>query len=148
MYRGIKLSEEEVEKIKKENDMYLDWFDKWLKAKELTEKTIKNHVLNVDFFINEYVCYHSEETAINGYYKISSFLGDWFIRKALWSSCAYIKSMAASIKKFYNMLMEKGVFKKDDYKDLCEIIKEEMPDWLDEMKKYDDLSEDDFLDYF
>ena len=77
--------------------------------------------------------------------KIDGFLGSWFIRKALWSSCAHIKSNAAGIKKFYSYLLENNVVEQDDYDDLCETIKECMPDWLDKMRRYDEMI---FGDYY
>ncbi|MCL1873487.1 MAG: phage integrase SAM-like domain-containing protein [Clostridiales bacterium] len=130
--------EKKVEEIHKINNTYLSEFEEWLSNKGLSEKTIKNHVNNVDFYINYFLCYYDALDVTYGCYKISSFLGDWFIRKALWSSCAHIKSNAAGIKKFYGFMLEKGVIDQDDYENLKEDIKDEMPDWLEEMQSYDD----------
>lgn len=57
----------------------------------------------------------------------------------MWSSCANIRSTAASIKKFYKYLLEKEVIDQVDYDILLSIIKECMPDWLDSMVKHDNL---------
>lgn len=66
------------------------------------------------------------------------FLGYWFIRKAMWASPSSIKGSAASLKKFYAFLQEKGLIDIDDLDDLKETIKEDMPEWLATLKRYDD----------
>lgn len=61
-----------------------------------------------------------------GMKKIDSFLGDFFIRKCMWSTPANIKSTAASIKKFYQCVMREGIVNKNDYEFLCSEIKDSM----------------------
>jgi site-specific recombinase XerD len=121
------------------NEKYLTGFENWLKNKGLSQKTIHKHISSVEFYINDYVCYYDLIDASQGCHKIYGFLGDWFIRKAAWSSCAHIKSYAASIKKFYAFMLEAKVVEQEDYDNLCDIIKEYMPEWLDEMKRYEDM---------
>ena len=111
--------EKKVEKINNENNIYLENFRKWLKNQKLSHKTISHHVNNVDFYINDYLCYYEPQSFKAGYNSIDGFLGDWFIRKAMWSSCANIKSSAASIKKFYWFMLEEGKIFKEDYDCLC-----------------------------
>ena len=59
----------------------------------------------------------------------------------MWASQTSIKSNAASLKKFYVFLFEKGLIKKEDLNELEETIKDEMPEWLAELKQYDDESD-------
>ena len=80
--------------------------------------------------------------AKDGALEIGGFLGDWFIRKAAWSSQAHIKANAASIKKIYTFLLEKGEIDKTELAELKVIIKENMPDWLDNISEY--LDDDDW----
>ena len=134
--------ERKQHEVHETNETHLANFIEWLKNKGLTDRTINNHIANVDFYINHYLCYYDVQDVRQGCYKISRFLGDWFIRKALWSSCANIKSSAASIKKFYKLMLENNVINQEDYNELCETIKDEMPDWLDEMSRYDNMAED------
>ncbi|OQY43836.1 MAG: recombinase, partial [Desulfobacteraceae bacterium 4572_87] len=47
--------EEDCENIKKANEQLLNGFDAWLKSYGLSEKTINNHVSNIDFYINEFL---------------------------------------------------------------------------------------------
>lgn len=70
------------------------------------------------------------------------FLGDFFIRKAMWSTPVTIKSTAASIKKFYKSMLDHGHVDKESYLILCDDIKENMSDWQAECEDYnnsDDL---------
>ena len=131
--------------IYSDNEMHLAGFERWLKNRGLAQKTINAHVSNVEFYINDYLCYSDLLDVSQGIREINGFLGNWFIRKAAWSSCAHIKANAASIKKFYAYLLEENVVKHEDYDDLCWTIKEFMPDWLEEMRRYDEML---FEDYF
>jgi uncharacterized protein YggL (DUF469 family) len=124
-----------VKEIEEVNKLHISTFKKWLKAKELSEKTIDNHINNVDFYINHYLNYYEPQDVKAGCYCIDGFLGGFFIRKALWSSCPQIKSTAASIKKFYACMLEQGVVEKEDYASLNEEIKECMDEWLDTMRR-------------
>ena len=135
--------EAECKKIRKDNKRLLREFELWLKEAGLSEKTINNHVSNIDFYINEYLLYEDAIEAQDGVDAVSMFLGYWFIKKAMWASKSSIKSNAASLKKFYSFLHEKGVIEKDALKDLKETIKEDMPEWLATLDRYDDLSIED-----
>jgi predicted RNA-binding protein with EMAP domain len=106
----------------------------------LSEKTIRNHLSNIDFYINEYLLYEDATEAKDGVHSVSMFLGYWFIKKAMWASQASIKSNAASLKKFYTFLAGKALIDKEDLSDLKDTIKEEMPEWLATLKRYDDPS--------
>jgi len=132
--------------IEKANKKHLKVFEKWLQDSGLASKTIDNHVTNVEFYINDFLCGYFEKDVTQGCYKIDRFLGDWFIRKAMWSSCPYIKGNAASFKKFYACMLENGVVEQKDYDALCETIKENMPTWLYEMKRYEAMADSDFFD--
>jgi hypothetical protein len=112
-------------------------FEKYLNSTNLSQKTINTHADNVDFYVNDYLCYSDAREIALGCYAISSFMDDWFPRKAAWASCAQIKSMAASIKKFYKYLLERKAIEPADYAMLALTIKEETDDWLKSMKKYE-----------
>ena len=61
--------------------MGLNNFEAFLIDKGLTSKTISQHMMNVDFYINEFLCYYDVLLVTQGCHKISEFLGDWFIKK-------------------------------------------------------------------
>ena len=139
--------EKECEKIRKANGLLLNEFEVWLKLIGLSEKTTNNHLSNIDFYINEYLLYEDATEAKDGAYSIGMFLGYWFIRKAMWASQSSIKSNATSLKKFYTFMYEKGLIEKEDLADLKQTIKEEMPEWLATLRRYDDPSIEDVWQY-
>ena len=138
--------EADCQKIRKANEKLLTDFESWLKSSGLSEKTIRNHLSNIDFYINEYLLYEDAVEAKDGVYSVSMFLGYWFIKKAMWASKSSIKSNATSLKKFYTFLLEKGLIESDDLKELKETIKEEMSEWLSTLERYDDPSIEDLSD--
>ena len=125
-------------KIKQENAKLLADFEQWLLGKGLAEKTIEQHVQNAEFYVNTFLLYEDAIAAKEGASHISMCLGYWFIRKAMWASRASIKQNASSLKKFYTFMHEQGHIDADDLQDLKETIKEEMPDWLATVERYDD----------
>jgi hypothetical protein len=138
--------EEACEQIREENEALLDEFAAWLEQKRLSEATIRRHTENVDFYINEYLLYEDAIEAKDGASDISMFLGYWFIKKAMWASPAQIKSNAASLKKFYAFMQEKGEISPEELSQLNETFKEEMPEWLETMQRYDDPDIDDMAE--
>lgn len=133
--------ERKVKENRKENDKYIKKFEKWLKEKGLTPKTIRNHVSNMDLYLNIFLNYYEATKMEDGYSMIDDFLGDWFIRKCMWSTASSIKSTAASIKKFYQCMLELGHIEKEKYQVLCEIIKDNIEFWIESVEEY---NSDDF----
>ena len=135
---------ENYEKIakqnKKRNKKFLEEFEKELNNKGLSEKTIKNHINNIDLYINDYLNYYEFTNMEEGCHMIDGFLGDWFIRKCMWSTAYSIKTTAASIKKFYQHMSELNYISKEDYKFLCDEIKDNMEFWIEEVNEYNDDS--------
>ena len=130
--------ENERDAIKLVNEQYLTEFRDWLKNKGLSDKTIYTHISNVDLFLNYYLLYYEIVNAQEGYNEIYGFLDDWLIRKCAWSSRGNIKTAAAGIKKFYAFMLENGNIEPSGFAALSECIKEYMPEWLDNMKCYED----------
>ena len=132
--------EEECKKIRKTNEHLLNEFNVQLKSSGLSVKTRNNHLANIDFYINEYLLREDKTEAKDGVNAVDMFLGYWFIKKAMWASKASIKGNAASLKKFYTFMLEKGLVDEDDLADLKETIKENIPEWLVTLERYDDLA--------
>ena len=135
--------EQDCKKIRKSNEHLLNEFEVWLKSSGLSENTINNHLSNIDFYVNEYLLYEDATDAKDGIGSVGMFLGYWFIRKATWASQSSIKGNATSLKKFYTFMHEKGLADKDDLIDLKQTIKEEIPEWLATLRRYDDQSIED-----
>ena len=151
--------EDMVNAIQERNHSLIVEFVKKLQSEGLAAKTIRKHINNISFFLNRYVVYQDKEidddkydialcSAEDGIYLVDDFLGDWFIRKAVWSDEKSIKSNIASIKKFYKFMHELGLITKDDLKFLNKEIREEKDNWIDTVNRYNDPNEEfdwDFL---
>ena len=135
--------EKQCEGIRQENAKLLDEFAEWLVAKGLSEATVIRHRDNMDFYLNHFLLYEDAERAEAGVHMAGTFLGYWFIRKAMWASRASIKSNAASLKKFYTFMVAKSKVEQEELDDLNALIKEEMPEWLATLARYDDPDIDD-----
>ena len=126
------------DEIRAKNSEYLELFEQELIANNLKDRTIKRHLSNVNFYINEFLLYEEPLSVEYGAQKIDPFLGDFFIRKCMWSTPGNIKSTAASIKKFYKCMMEHGIVTNKDYKFLCSEIRDGMETWLTDCAIYND----------
>jgi site-specific recombinase XerD len=135
--------ERDCKKIRKANKGLLNEFEASLKAAGLSKKTINNHLENVAFYLNDYLLYEDAIEAKDGAEDVGMFLGYWFIKKAMWASQSSIKSHATSLKKFYTFMHEKGLIEKEELTDLKQRIKEDMPEWLATLDRYDDPSVED-----
>ena len=135
--------EEDCKKIRKSNERLLDEFEVWLKSSGLSEKTIKNHLSSIEFYTNEYLLYEDATEAKDGVDAVSMFLGYWFIKKTMWASKSSIKGYTTSLRKFYTFMHEKGLIDKEDLTDLKQTMKEDMPEWLATLGRYDDPSVED-----
>ena len=133
----IKDLEKKIEENKKRNKKFMKEFEEYLKEKNLKDKTIKKHLSNVDLFINDYLNYYDIETPEEGINSVYSFLSGWFIEKCMWATVYTTKETAASIKKFYAYMSEKGYVKKEDYKELCEELKDSMDEILEYLDAFD-----------
>lgn len=133
--------EAECRKVRVENKKLLKSFGEWLGFKGLSEKTIQNHILNVDFFINHYLLYYDVTRADEGAYAVSSFFNEWFYRKAMWASERTVKQTAASLKKFYQYRVEDGSVDAEDLSELKRSCREDMPQWIEAVRRFDDMAD-------
>ncbi len=143
-----KLYEINLKKNKKRNEKYIKIFENWLNEQKLVKKTICKHLDNIDLYINEYLNYYEVTKMEEGVMDVYSFLSDWFIRKCLWSSVTSVKEMAASIKKFYKCMSEKGYIENEDYKILCEEIKDNMDEFIENVIEYNNYDGEEWEEFF
>ena len=137
--------EEKLKEEQEKNKKYMDMFEKRLQEKGLSSKTIRSHLNNVDTYLDYYLNYYEINEMPQGCYMINGYLGDFFIRKCMWSTAYTTKQTASSIKKFYACMNELGYVSKDDYNFLCKTIKDNMDNWIEEVEEYNSV---DFDDYF
>lgn len=137
---------EEYERLcevrRNENEDHCRVFEDALTEVGLSEKTIDKHLRNVYFYLDVYLLREEPAPMVEGCYRVSGFLGDFFIRKCMWSSPTSIKSNVASFKKFYDCMRDKGRIEASDYEALIETINEEMEFWLEDCAVYNDPDAD------
>ncbi len=88
--------------LREENAVLLKDFTDWIRNKGLSEKTVKRHFENIDFYVNKFLLYEEAKPASSGVEEVGYFLGYWFIRKALWASQTSIRSYTENLRKLYH----------------------------------------------
>ncbi|MFN4866146.1 MAG: hypothetical protein ACK5GZ_07485 [Cyanobium sp.] len=134
------------QQLRQENAALLGDFRRWLKKAGLGETTIRSHCSNLDFYLNHFLLYADTLTAADGICYVGEFLGDWFIHKAMWSNKTTVKANAASIKKFYAFMAERGLVKPEELATLKQQTKDELSDWLGAVERYNNPDVDLFED--
>ncbi len=131
-------NEKKLEKNSKRNDIFLTEFSDYLKKSDVTDKTIRKHISNINFYLNNFLTYYEDFIVMeDGVNEVDNFLGDFFIRKCLWASKTSIKEYSASLKKFYKCMLENKHIEEQAYKDLCDEIKQSMDYWLESLDDFD-----------
>jgi hypothetical protein len=134
------LSNEEYQRLSDAREAeykgYLEEFAMWLTASGLKPKTIDEHVDNAHTFLIFYMMRDPELGLEDGCGRMGSYLGDFFIYKCSWSSPTQIKRSAASLKKFYQCMSERGHVSKAGYQQVLADIKQGMPLWQQECREY------------
>ncbi len=135
--------EKKIKKIEKQNNAILADFEQSLKDAGLSANTINRHLDNAGFYINEYLLMYDDlYAAAEGCAHLDSFFGYFYIRKCLWSTPGNIKTTAASLKKFYKFMYDKGRIDEADYAFVCSEIKDHMAEWQEECARYNDPDEE------
>lgn len=124
------------EKNEDTNHEYLLLFQEDLENAGLKDKTIYNYLSNANLFINDFLIYNMDATMEEGVTMLGDFLGDFFIRKCMWSTPATVKTTAASLRKFYKSMAEHGKIEKKDYDYVCRDIKDSMEYWQECCAEY------------
>lgn len=143
----LHLSEQQREEYRtallKNNEKLLVALKKYLTdEKGLSEKTIKRHMEQLDFYLNVYLAEYVGETPINSEDSTGNFLGYFFVQKNLMSSQTSLKQNGSALKKLYQFLYEVGEISKNDLLDANEFIRtglEEGEEYLDSIFQDDEL---------
>lgn len=133
---------QKCEAEKQKNEKYLKAFENALREKNLSDKTIRRHLFNADFYINEFLFKYEVLPMREGIYELSDFLGYYFIRKCMWSTPASVKSTATSLKKFYQVMAQNGFISREDYQSVVDDIKENLADWVEECRAFNEPDDD------
>lgn len=135
--------EKDCARIRKENKKLIEGFEKELQKSKISQKTIKNHCGNIECYLDNFLLYYEAISAAEGISEIGEYLGDFFIRKCMWSTPEQTKQTAASFKKFYSYLHSIGMVTDKALDEMRREIKIFLPDWIDAVRAYNDYSDDD-----
>lgn len=124
--------DKEVAQIEKYNQEIIDGFKAWLEKENLSAKTIKNHISNIEFFA-DYLVYYEPSQPLDEAddQDVYDFLTDYFPRKALWSSESSTKSYMTSFKKFFSYMVETNKISPDIEAEVKDTLKEGKQEFLD-----------------
>jgi site-specific recombinase XerD len=89
-------------------------------------------------FFAEYLVYYEPLQALDQAQSanVEAFLDDWFLRKALWSSVASVKSYLATFKKFFTWMKETGQMSVSDAEEIVTTLKEGKEDFIDNAESF------------
>jgi len=125
------------ERIRAVNKTLLQLFEEELNDNFLSQKTIKNHISNIDFYINNFLLHFEPRPMEEGCFTLEEFF-QFFIHKCMWSAPSSVRSMGASLKKFYKCMLENEKIKKESYDFFIAEIKENISDWAEECDDWND----------
>ena len=136
--------EKEINENLKRNTVFIKEFEKWLKSQKLTAKTIRNHLSNIDLYLNDYLSYYEVTKMEKGVSRAYTFFNDWFIRKCAFATMTSIKEIAASVKKFYKCMLENKHISNDDYDFLYRSITDNMDEFFDSLDEFDNMDDEEW----
>jgi hypothetical protein len=116
--------------IRDENAKLLAGFSRWLSDRPLRKKAIRQHVRDVELFINTFLLTDGTTPARCGVNRVAAFLGDWFIRNSIGADPNSLLGQAASLKTFYTFLNEERKTTDDELREMRKTITLGMPGWL------------------
>lgn len=132
------------EQIRRENEGLLDRFVALLRSQRLAPSTIRKHRENVEFFINEFLLYEEAKRPADGIAEVAEFLGDWFIRKAMWSTPSAIEKNATSLYKFYTFMAALDLVTTEELVGLKQTIVQRLATWRARCEAYNDPDTEDW----
>ncbi len=124
------------EQVRAENNHYLDIFERDLADAGFADSTINRHLDNVTFYLNDFLLYYDINRMEDGCAQVHDFLGDFFIRKCMWSTPAAIRQYCASLKKFYKSMLDAGLIQRASYDLLLDEIRYGKEDWCSRCERF------------
>lgn len=124
-------------------------FHAHLLASKHSKKMAAAHRDRLSFFADVYLADYCNVPLAEGFEKIGEYLGDWFIRKAMWSDLKTINENIATFRAFYAFMNASGRLGDDALGELEETIAKESGIWLRHLKRYNDprIDLEDVWDY-
>lgn len=132
-----------------DNKDCLEMFTRELEAK-FTEKTVRKHLSNVEVYLNDFLALRLGKGPGEGcdVDNLNSFFS-WMPSHLMYSGESTVKDTIAGLKRFFKLMLDKGVIEKAEYQEFLEMVKDNKEYWLEEMAQFNNVDDDSdfFFDY-
>ena len=115
----------------KENQKYFDLFEEEMKKEGLSNKTIKRHLRNAEFYVNHFVNHYEVYDMNKGCYELDTYFGPFYKNLKPDFTVYTLKENVSSIKKFYKTMYKHNLIDHKDYDELISTTKIMMDEWLE-----------------
>lgn len=106
--------------------------------KKMGKKKAHEHADRLRFFGSDYLLGYQSEGLVEGVFSFPSFVGDWFIRKCMWSDVQSVKENVESFRLWLRFVGESGKLPASDLIRLHKRIDEDLDTWCLRAKCYSD----------
>ncbi len=121
--------ETQFELMEKNNQKYFDLFEKQMRKEGLSEKTIKRHLINSKFYVNDFINHYEVYDMKKGCYELDTYFGPYYKNLRPDFTPYTLNENIASIKKFYKTMHKYNFISDDDYKELIDTIRMCKDEW-------------------
>ena len=119
-----------------ENAKYLGVFVRHLMDSGLANKTVDDQSDEIDYYLNNYLCWNRGLSMGAGAEEVGEYLGHYLLQTPFFlPSLTSFRTKITSIKKFYKLMYELGFVDREDYQGVLKTIKENQNDWLDYIRE-------------
>ena len=108
----------------------LQTFETYLREQDISDEEVREHLSNIDLFINDYLLRHEVLASHNGIHTVGEYLTEWLTVNFYKVRKEDIELYIESFKKFYTHEVNGGYLERDDMIELYQIIKDEVTPWL------------------
>lgn len=113
--------------MEKANEPVLRGFHEYLINRRTGKKASLDHLNRISFFADPFLMEYRGTTLVDGFDDAVSFLGDFFIRKAMWSDEKSMRENVDSFGKFYDFLLSTGRIDGEKYRELMKELERQTP---------------------
>ena len=100
-----------------------------IREKKMGKRKAHEHAERLRFFGDDYLLNYGSEDLVEGVFSFPSFVGDWFIRKCMWSDVRSVKENTESFRLWLRFLAESKRVSPEDLIDLHKCVEANLETW-------------------